>query len=93
MKELGTDSDAFHAGLAPLLDAAHVEHAVLVGAGMAPLAAALPRHIPAVLVADAAAALAAVSAGLGLAAGDVLLVKGSNSVGLAGVVAGLREAA
>ena len=89
MKELGTEADAFHAALAPLLDAAGVGHAVLVGAGMAALAAALPRHIPAVLVADAAAALAATP----LAAGDVLLVKGSNSVGLGAVVAALREAA
>ena len=89
MKELGTEADAFHAALAPLLDAAGVGHAVLVGAGMAALAAALPRHIPAALVADAAAALAATP----LAAGDVLLVKGSNSVGLGAVVAALREAA
>lgn len=87
MKELGAESDAFHAALAPLLDAAGVGHAVLVGAGMAPLAAALPRHIPAVLVADASAALGAVA---GLAAGDVLLIKGSNSVRLGDVVAGLR---
>ncbi len=87
MKELGAESDAFHAALAPLIDAAGVRHAVLVGPAMAALAAALPRHIPAVVVADAAHALAAVS---GLAAGDVLLIKGSNSVRLGDVVAGLR---
>ena len=86
MKELGAESDAFHAALAPLVDAAGATHAILVGAGMAPLAAALPRHIPAVLVDDAAAVQAAVA----LAAGDVLLIKGSNSVGLGAVVAGLR---
>ncbi len=91
MKELGAESDAFHAALAPLIDAAYVGHAVLVGAEMAPLAAALPRHIPALLVDDAAAALAAVAASL--AAGDVLLVKGSNSVRLGDVVAGLKETA
>ena len=89
MKELGSASDAFHAALAPLLDAAGVRHAVLVGPAMAGLAAALPRHIPAVLVADAAEALAATS----LAAGDILLVKGSNSVRLGDVVAALRKAA
>ena len=85
MKELGAGSDAFHAGLAPLLAAAHVDHAVLVGPAMAALVAALPRHIPAVHVADAAAARAATRLG----AGDVLLVKGSNSVGLGAVVAAL----
>ncbi len=89
MKELGAESDAFHAALAPLLDAAGVEHAVLVGPGMAALAAALPRHIPAVQVADATAALAATR----LAAGDVLLVKGSNSVGLGALVDAIRKAA
>lgn len=88
MLELGADSAAFHAALAPLLNAAGVEHAVLVGDGMAPLAAAMPRHIPAVLVADAAAALAATR----LAAGDVLLVKGSNSVRLGDLVAALSKA-
>ncbi len=91
MKELGAEADAFHAGLAPLLDAAHVGHAVLVGPEMAALAAALPRHIPALLVDDAAQATAAVAAHL--AAGDVLLVKGSNSVGLGAVVAAFKEAA
>jgi UDP-N-acetylmuramoyl-tripeptide--D-alanyl-D-alanine ligase len=90
MKELGAGSDGFHAGLAPLIAAAGVNHAILVGAAMAPLAAALPRHIPALLVDDAAAALAAVETTL--AAGDVLLIKGSNSVGLGAVVAALRKA-
>ncbi len=91
MKELGADSAAFHAALAPLLDAAGVTQAILVGDAMASLADALPRHIPAVLVADAAQAGAAVAAHL--AAGDVLLIKGSNSIRLGDVVAALREAA
>ena len=90
MKELGAESDAFHAALAPLIDAAGVGHAVLVGAEMAPLAASLPRHIPATLVDDAEAALASVRGSL--AAGDVLLVKGSNSVRLGTLVAGLSKA-
>ena len=93
MKELGRESDAFHAALAPLIDAAGVGHAILVGPAMAALAAALPRHIPAVVVADAAAAFAALSGRSGLAAGDILLIKGSNSVRLGDVVAGLRKAA
>lgn len=91
MRELGAESDAFHAALAPLLATAGVGHAILVGAAMAPLAAALPRHIPAVLVADAAQATVAIAAHL--AAGDVLLIKGSNSVRLGDVVAALRKAA
>ncbi len=90
MKELGAESDAFHAALAAPIEAAGVGHAILVGAEMAPLAAALPRHIPATLVADAAAALAAVRGSL--AAGDVLLVKGSNSVRLGTLVADLKKA-
>ncbi len=92
MKELGAESDTFHAALAPLIDAAGVRHAILVGSAMAALAAALPRHIPAIVVPDAAAAFAALSGSSSLAAGDVLLVKGSNSVRLGDVVAGLRKA-
>jgi len=91
MRELGAGSDAFHAALAPLLVAAGVSHAMLVGDGLDALAAELPRSIPAQPVADAAAATAAIAGSL--AAGDVLLVKGSNSIGLGAVVAALKETA
>jgi UDP-N-acetylmuramoyl-tripeptide--D-alanyl-D-alanine ligase len=38
MRELGETSDAFHAGLAPHIEAACVDYAILVGEEMAPLA-------------------------------------------------------
>lgn len=84
MKELGTLSDEFHANLAPDVVAAGVATAILVGAEMKPLAAALNRRIDVRHVADAKAALAELSPLI--AADDVLLVKGSNSIGLAGVI-------
>lgn len=91
MRELGDGADGFHAGLAPAIVAAGVARAILVGAEMAPLAAALRGSTP-VLLADDADAAGAALAGL-LAADDVLLVKGSNSIGLGRVVARLRDAA
>ena len=56
MRELGEQSDDFHAGLAEPIRQANVEALLLVGEGMAPLAQALEgqvelRHVP-----DAAAA-------------------------------------
>ena len=89
MRELGEGSDDFHAGLAPLIIAAGVTRAVLVGKAMAPLSDVLKRQISVRLVDTAAQA----SEMLDLAADDVLLVKGSNGVGLGAVVAALREAA
>lgn len=88
MRELGEDADGYHAGLAqPILDA-NVEALLLVGEGMAPLAQALEgrvelRHVP-----DAAAARDALEAML--QAGDAVLIKGSNGVGLSRVVAALK---
>ncbi len=84
MKELGALSDEFHAGLAPNILEAGVTAAVLVGAEMKPLAAALSRRIDVRHVADAQAALTELSRLIG--ADDVLLVKGSNSIGLARVI-------
>ena len=84
MKELGALSDEFHAGLAPHICEAGVAAAVLVGAEMKPLAAALGRSIDVRHVADADAARAEIARLI--AADDVLLVKGSNSIGLARVI-------
>ena len=84
MKELGALSDEFHAGLAAPMAAAGVAIAVLVGNEMKPLAAALGRSIDVRHVADADAALAEISRLI--AADDVLLIKGSNSIGLARVI-------
>ena len=88
MRELGDASDAYHAGLAEAVADARVASAVLVGDGMAPLAAALEGRIELVHVATAADALAAVRAEI--APGDAVLVKGSNGIGLSRVVAALR---
>ncbi|WP_446653572.1 UDP-N-acetylmuramoyl-tripeptide--D-alanyl-D-alanine ligase [Blastomonas sp.] len=91
MKELGETSDGYHAGLAAPVMAAKVDHVILVGDEMAPLADALANslewqgtiaHVPA-----ADAALPALLAILG--DGDALLVKGSNSVGLSALVRAL----
>lgn len=87
MKELGRLSDDFHAGLAPDVIAANVRHAILVGREIEPLADMLRKHVRVECVADTAAAIEATERCL--AADDVLLVKGSNSVGLSKLVAHL----
>jgi UDP-N-acetylmuramoyl-tripeptide--D-alanyl-D-alanine ligase len=84
MRELGDRSDRDHAALADVLAAADVRFALLVGQGMAPLAAALEGRIEFAHVPGAAAAgdcLIRV-----IAPGDAVLVKGSNAVGLARLV-------
>jgi UDP-N-acetylmuramoyl-tripeptide--D-alanyl-D-alanine ligase len=87
MRELGSHSDAYHAELSGPVHAAGIGYAILVGEGMAALANALEGQVDFVHVADAAAArdrLLDV-----LAPGDAVLVKGSNGVRLATVVAAL----
>ncbi|MGE4322482.1 MAG: UDP-N-acetylmuramoyl-tripeptide--D-alanyl-D-alanine ligase [Sphingobium sp.] len=95
MRELGAHSARLHAGLAPLLTAGRVDHAILVGEEMGPLADALaPTSTPALdggagfdHVPDAAAATDLVRSMM--RAGDAILVKGSNGVGLSRLVAAL----
>jgi UDP-N-acetylmuramoyl-tripeptide--D-alanyl-D-alanine ligase len=87
MRELGEKSVAYHAGLAEPILGARVEAAVLVGEAMRPLADALEGRIDFVHVPDAASALDRLTPWL--RAGDAVLVKGSNGVGLSRVVAGL----
>ncbi len=89
MRELGDQSDAFHAALAPHVVAAGVSTIIVVGNEMKALATALARQLEVLHVADAAAAEAEV--GRLIAADDVLLVKGSNSVGLGAVVSALKN--
>ena len=87
MRELGDARDAYHAALAGPVIEAGVEQVILVGEAMAALANALEGRVEFVHVADAAAArdrLLAI-----LAPGDAVLIKGSNGVGLAKLVAGL----
>ena len=84
MRELGEGSDAYHADLAAPIAEAGVECAVLVGAGMEPLARALAGRVRTMHVADAAQARDRLTEML--APGDAVLVKGSNAIGLAAVV-------
>ena len=93
MKELGDFSEGFHSQLAEPLLAAEVDFAVLVGPEMVALARELGKglHNPlgkGVRFAHCEGpgeAIAAVEE-FGLVAGDAMLVKGSNSVGLARLV-------
>jgi UDP-N-acetylmuramoyl-tripeptide--D-alanyl-D-alanine ligase len=91
MRELGDTSDAFHAGLAEPIEAARVDYVILVGEEMAPLAKALGPRIEMAHVADAAAATKL--AREAVRPGDAILVKGSNSVGLAALVEALAGGA
>jgi UDP-N-acetylmuramoyl-tripeptide--D-alanyl-D-alanine ligase len=84
MRELGPSEATEHAALAGPIAAANVDFALLVGSEMAPLADALEGRTDFAHVADAAAA--ADRARALVSDGDAVLVKGSNSVGLARVV-------
>ena len=93
MKELGDFGPSFHAQLAEPIAAAKIDHVVLVGAEMRPLARELGKSAGTGLgfdgsfthAADAGEAIGALEE-FGLIAGDAILVKGSNSVGLGRVV-------
>ncbi len=94
MKELGDFAPSFHAQLAEPLAEAHVDYAILVGDEMTALARELGKAAHNMLgnrVAYAhcqgpGEAIAALEE-FGLAGGDAVLVKGSNSVGLGSLVA------
>ena len=90
MRELGTESDALHAGIAEPLLAANVDFALLVGSAITPLATAIQGKVDFRHFADADAATAALRPMI--ADGEVILVKGSNGVGLSALVAALRNA-
>ncbi len=84
MRELGAQSDALHAGLAPAVRDAGVNRLILIGAEMRPLADALDGSVEidrAANVEEATQKLITI-----LRAGDAVLVKASNSVGLAKLV-------
>jgi UDP-N-acetylmuramoyl-tripeptide--D-alanyl-D-alanine ligase len=88
MKELGPETAQFHAGLADMVVAAGVDALILVGNAMKALASALPPRLDVRHVAQAAEALPELDRIL--RAGDVVLVKGSNSVGLGQIAAALK---
>ena len=96
MKELGDFADAFHRQLAEPLIEAGVTHAILVGPEMAALADELgkggaPSLGKPVTFAhcEGPAEAIALLGQFGLAGGDAVLVKGSNSVGLGRLVSQL----
>jgi len=84
MRELGEHGAALHAGLAPAVTEAKVDRLILIGAEMRPLEEALGGAIPVERADDADGAARLLEAML--APGDVVLVKASNSVGLAALV-------
>ena len=87
MRELGASSEDFHAALAGPLEAACVDYAILVGQEMESLAKALPQKVKMTHVASASDAAEALEGEL--RDGDAILVKGSNSIGLAALVEAL----
>ncbi len=84
MRELGTGSDAFHAELAEPIEAACVDYVILVGEEMNALAKALGQKVNMTHVPDAVSAIDPLREAI--RPGDAILVKGSNSVGLAALV-------
>ena len=84
MRELGEHGEALHAGLAPAVIDAKVDELVLVGDDMRPLETALGGQVHVSRADDADEAANVLRAML--RSGDAVLVKASNSVGLARVV-------
>ncbi|WP_260598356.1 UDP-N-acetylmuramoyl-tripeptide--D-alanyl-D-alanine ligase [Sphingomonas endolithica] len=89
MRELGERSAQYHADLADPIVEAGVGHVILVGQEMRALANALEGRVEFVHVPDAAAARDSLMDIL--APGDAVLIKGSNGVGLARLVAALSS--
>ena len=103
MKELGSHGPGYHTALAGPIHDAEVDYAVLVGEEMIPLAHALEeaelgksessklgKPVPFAHCANVGEALDALRA-FRLERDDVILVKGSNSVGLASLVTALSK--
>jgi UDP-N-acetylmuramoyl-tripeptide--D-alanyl-D-alanine ligase len=84
MRELGEHADELHAGLAPAVREANVDRLILVGEDMAPLADALGGAIAVDRVGSADEAAAQLQAIV--RPGDAVLVKASNSIGLAKLI-------
>jgi UDP-N-acetylmuramoyl-tripeptide--D-alanyl-D-alanine ligase len=84
MRELGEHSDALHAGLAPAIVGAHVDELILIGDEMRPLAEQVVGKISLDLVSSVDEATDHLLRRI--RPGDAVLVKASNSVGLAKLV-------
>lgn len=89
MRELGADSERYHAELAAPLVAAGVQFALLVGEEMAPLAKALEGRVESAHVADHSEAKALLRRLI--QPNDIVLIKGSNGVGLSHLVTALTD--
>jgi UDP-N-acetylmuramoyl-tripeptide--D-alanyl-D-alanine ligase len=89
MRELGEHGPALHASLAEPVRAAQVDVALLVGEDMQPLADALGGDVDVKHVGSVDAATDALMALL--RPGDAVLVKASNSIGLARLVEAVKE--
>ena len=87
MRELGEGSADFHAALAGPMAAAKVDAAILVGDEMEALVKTLGGGMEMTHVRAAADAIPIARAAIG--AGDAVLVKGSNSIGLSALVEAL----
>ena len=84
MRELGAHSDELHAGLAPAILSAHIDRLILIGEEMRPLDEALDGSVAVDRVATVEEATDALMRAV--RPGDAVLVKASNSVGLAKLV-------
>ncbi len=84
MRELGEHSDALHAGLAPAVIEAGIDRLILIGEEMRPLAESVVGKIGLDHVANVDEAISALLSMV--RPGDAVLVKASNSVGLAKLV-------
>ena len=89
MRELGSHSDELHAGLAPAVIDARVDRVILIGDEMRPLAEKIVGKVGLDLAGDVDEATAALLQML--RPGDAVLVKASNSVGLAKLVERVKE--
>jgi UDP-N-acetylmuramoyl-tripeptide--D-alanyl-D-alanine ligase len=89
MRELGQHSAALHASLAPAVIGAHVDRLILIGDEMNPLFDALSSQVASERVGnveDATEALRRI-----VRPGDAILIKASNSVGLAKLVESMAK--
>jgi UDP-N-acetylmuramoyl-tripeptide--D-alanyl-D-alanine ligase len=84
MRELGEHSAKLHGGLAPAVIDAHVDELILIGEEMRPLAEQVVGKVPLDIVGSVDEATSALLAKL--RPGDAVLVKASNSVGLAKLI-------
>jgi UDP-N-acetylmuramoyl-tripeptide--D-alanyl-D-alanine ligase len=89
MRELGAHSDALHAGLAPAVLSARVDRLILIGEEMSPLDQALDGRVAVNRVGSVAEATDTLRCLV--RPGDAVLVKASNSVGLAKLVESMAK--